>query len=247
MAEAETKTIFAITIYFIILTFMFYSVAQFSSYYGLEQTLVNSTGGGIDLLLEDGYSADPRFPELQQVITFNNFGGRRTISRDITPTPFIEAGVIFDEDSCTAYNDFSWITKKRWIFFGETTETCDGYLDVTFYNDGVDYDVSTSWGGRYINKPVCELASLQLDQTLAERFGCTWYDPSFLDETTDIKGRSTLSNVWNAIKMVATMRVSVNTQYTIMNALLSLFLVWLPLLLLLVSIAFWFRKIVGWT
>lgn len=241
--EGEQKIITVLVLYFIILTFLFFTANQVIASLGLNSDgPFSSSGGATSIQFGVGEAGSPRFEDINRIIDSLD----RNLQYDITPAPFIRAGVIYDENTCTDFEGFSWVTKKSFWFFGEASETCEGFLNLTYYNDGDPFITDFKHSGRFITRSVCELSGLQNQQT-AELFGCTWYEDNTFNSISSVRSVSTFRNIWNTLAQVFTFRISFNSEYTVLNGLLAFIFVWMPLSILVFSVIMYLRKIVGFT
>jgi len=213
--EKASKWVIGILIYFILLSSVFVLVANFRSEYSITDTdMYNSSGGNTDLIFAKNLCASPRF-DVGSLSGNSYFQG---LERDLYNPRYsllVEKGLINNNDTCEIYAGASWEEETFLFFWGTGSFTCKGIINQTFYNDGVSYANSTALG--LWDKPVCGLSELQDDEVLCESFGCTYY-------TEDL------------IKDVTTLRVEFYTDNSLANGVLTFFLIWIPVIGLLLAI-----------
>ena len=231
-----TKWIIGILIYFVIL-FLFLSMVNtaVSEYSLYDDNTISSTGGSLNINNIDN-CGNPR----------TDATGESLHSRDSHCRFLVYSGAVYDQTSCEAINGTcAWNEKSDWLDFftlgvlGSTYYTCEGAINITYYNDGeifngagFDYVGATD---NFVTNPstdFCELAYLQDDRGICESWGCTWYPQGIVDDDAETGYRGALAGIWR----VLTLRVTFATDNTSLNALFTLIFIWIPLIIMLFSV-----------
>lgn len=237
---ARTKAgswILILLTYFFILTTIFYIVSRVSIDYDLENHLLNSTGGTTDLLIGEGLCANPRLTQYDYYYD-DDYNPKCNV--------MMKTGHIYDESTCIKYVGCEWVEDTSLLgsffhtitfgfFRGDSTYTCDGEIDGTYYNLGVPYegDESRTFFGYYNRShPVYGLAKLSQDQDVCEDFGFTWYDENQVYEMLQPTG---FGQIVNIIYEMFTFRINYGFDNTFINSAINFFLVILPFIILVLS------------
>ena len=223
MAEDKAiQWIVGFIIYFVFLIVFLAGINEVSAEYSLyDNEVITSTGSAYDFLsVGSSICANPRSVE-SIYYSENNPSCEK----------LMEIGSVYDEESCNSVRGCNWEEKGYWSWpLFSSTFVCDGYINDTAYNNGVDYSdftIMTVW-----TKSVCGLENLSYSENLCETMGCTWYSSGSLPEVTYKKAPA---KIWNFIKNIITLRVQFHTGIIIINTLLNLLLIWIPLLIMMMS------------
>jgi len=226
--SVATKWIIGLVIYFVVLFLFMSMISQFSDDYHLEEGgIISSSGGGTGAIISAGGCANPR-EELKE--------------SDAKCSSLMSLGTIYDNTSCEEINGCVWEEKNSILatitlgFLGTSTFTCRDNINVTFYNNNVTFGAlgDGAGGNAYswlVTEDVCDLAGLD-ERGLCQSFGCTWYYTDALENLNYKKG---IFVVLDVIGDIITFRVNFSTGSSSINALLTLFLIWIPLIILILS------------
>ena len=206
-----TKWIIGLLMYFVVLFFFLSMVNNAITEYSLyDNEVITSSGGGygLDTL---GLCENPR--ELDE--------------QDGRCKSLIDIGSVYDNTSCEAISGCSWVTKTTWFGWGESTESCEGYINSTYYNAGVNYTFNP-FG--YFNDDVCTMTNVSSSEGLCNLFGCTWYPDNTFQE---LEYKKATSSLFGVIGSIVTLRLTFGTTNSAVNSILTFMLVWIPLIILL--------------
>lgn len=237
----DTKLVFGLISYFLVLTFMVTMVTSIATDFGVDNDGYSTTGGTDTSSYVNGYAHGPRFNDA------DDFNRAR---QDISPLPLAHYGYITDQTTCENYVGFVWdvaFTFPAWLGGGSFGDlTCRGVLDITHYADGEDFNDGSGLGS-YTNDPVCELALLDTDEDLAKSLGCSWYRGNPNDIDFDDTSKGNFDAVYEALKDIGTLRIDFGFENAFLNFVVNFFVVLLPAIILLVNIIFAIRRLVGFS
>jgi hypothetical protein len=132
-----------------------------------------------------------------------------------------------DETVCDAINGCSWSNATQTFLFFETSASCNGVINASFYDTTavVDDNILESPG-------FCELSGYDNDRATCERVGCKWVDAQGIQVTPT----SGFSTVTSTIGVLSGFRAEIIGLPPMVAFLYSMFTFYIPLVLLLISI-----------
>lgn len=211
------KWLIILSTYFVALFFIFSLASSFTTDYDLSLDNVSYSGGSNTISGQtNAYCTGPRFDD-------------NTDNNEISAAPLVKHGYITDEASCNDYEGLYWENETT-FFFGlfNSASGCFGNLNVTHYNDGVEY-TGTTYLNRILSDPLNDLTLVNSSQGVCELLGFKWSTAS--TRLTDAKTTTAIGLLVD----VATFDVSISTSYPILNVLFSFLVIWLPLILMIIS------------
>jgi len=212
--DQATKWIIGIVIYFVILFSFMSMIAKFSDDYHLEEGgIISSSGGGYA-----GYTTGScKGPRLLRDPT-GEFSDKVIFSNEIRCSRF---GYYLNETECNYLEGCSWEVATHW--FSPDTEECTGTLNTTYYEPEDDTTIVCNWANQ--------------DAFSCEYVGCVWSNStSDAFDTSDTSGFFRgFFRVAETIGNVLTLRFNFSTGSVGANALLTFFLIWIPLAILIMS------------
>jgi hypothetical protein len=231
----SSQWIIGIIIYFIMLSTVFGVVSNIQEEFDLDsQNYINSSGGTSSFGFYEGVCASPRFDATENGNIIIGLSERDVYDPNFNV--FVTNGLIYDEETCLAYEGSSW-EETVYIGFIHTGDyKCSGVINQTYYNYGNNYtdnvDSSSLW-----NEPVCGLAKLQDSKQLCLDFGCTYYTTEEAEaQLGEVKALSGLWSVGKVAWNVATLRLDFYTDSSLINGLLTFFLIWVEIIALILAI-----------
>jgi len=214
-----TKWIVGIVVYFIILFAFTYSVGVFSSEYNLEDGgIIGSSGGG---LVDTGINETCMNP--RQYI--NPLTGEQYLlnANDGKCNHLI----FINSSDCDSLEGCTWVPSAeaplilRLLGFPDYNATCDGTIDKDYYG----------WNGTmYSRYDICELPDL--NESTCANLGCTWNTNDAFDDIGYTNGFFVVAKI---IGDIVTFRVNFSTGSAMINAILTFFLIWVPMIILILS------------
>jgi len=214
--NVATKWIIGILIYFVVL-FTYLSminntIIEYSLY---DSNVISSTGGSYGFATL-GTCETPREDELSKY--------------DIKCSSLVDIGKIVDNTSCLSYEGCSWVESGKFLgIFGTATFGCEGRFNTTYYNDGVNFTTINPFG--YATDNICTMTNLSNSGTCSA-FGCTWYPDNTFEE---MNYKDATTGIFGIIGDIVTLRVNFATSNTAVNGVLTFFLIWIPLIILILS------------
>ena len=238
--DSAVKWIIGLIIYFIFIFSLFFMVDSFTQDYNLNNTLITSRGGSLDLL--DG-SISCLSPRENPYLEDNRKGGSVAENslrcRDTLG--------VNDSTRCVSLEGCTWESSSWWErwWFGVEADTCKGTIDWEWLrmNDDKWEDLTFGVFSNTLPRPsVCDLQKCQDDNELCITMGCRLIEDLSDDELKELLNPSgffgivdNIKNVFSMIVDVFSLRLNFGFQSVMVNKLLGVFIIWLPLLLLILS------------
>ena len=238
--DSAVKWIIGLIIYFIFIFSFFFMVDSFTQDYNLYNTLITSRGGSLDLLHGSVSCLPPRtVPYLEE----NRRGG---IVAETSIRCRDTLGVN-DSSRCTTLEGCTWDSASWWekFWFGTGEDTCKGTISWEWLRSNDD-----NWGnstyGIFVNilprDSICDLQMLQDDAELCISMGCRLSDELSDEELSELLNPSgffgvvdSIKNFFSMIIDVFSLRLNFGFENVMINRLLGIFIIWLPLILLILS------------
>lgn len=228
--DTAIKWIFAIVLYFIAFAVIVFGVNEFTDTYSLDKNYTST--GGTASLSETAGCLDLRFK--------GDNKGTSTLG-DLRAQTLVNEGYIRDENTCELYEGFSWNNATSYLWGLYTSDaSCEGNLDFEYYDNGGVSNFTTSNFGIYLSygffssdvASISDLYNVSTNRNYCESLGFTWGNE---DIRTDFEKES-FTGAWGFVKDAVSLRINFTTGSTYLNGLLTLLMIWLPLILLVGAI-----------
>jgi len=131
---------------------------------------------------------------------------------------------------CNDIEGCAWENITTWLFGYDTTESCVGDVNTSFYNDDVALGSYTS---------LCDMSDLQDNQNLCVFMGCTWYVKTPEDLAKDAEGLGALKNSVSSISGLLGQMVTFGIDVGLTgfaNVLFFMVFLYIPLIMLILVI-----------
>ena len=217
--SVATKWIIGLVIYFVILFSFMSMIGTFANEYNLEEGGIISSSGGGDIAPEINETCmNPR--EYVNPITGEQYLLNANDKR-------CEHLIFINSTSCDAIEGCSWSPSGvapwylAFLGFPDYDASCEGDVDIDYYG----YNGST-----FSRFDICELPDLTED--ICYDLGCTWSTDNAFDEIGYKNGFFVVAKV---VGDIITFRLNFSTGSSGINALLTLILIWIPLMIMILS------------
>lgn len=225
-SETGAKWLLVLVLYFGIMTFLVSIIGQISS--GEETGFTGTTAGyecGVPRTIYEQFSIEPIDTSDISTAQANRYNRLIECGQSV--------GVI-SNTSCLSLNGCSWEDVSYW--WQSAQETCTGELNYTGVTDNSTW---TIYGTMIDEDNVCTQPAVLDNQTLCEKFSCTWAYRGGLDnlnvEEVEVK-LGTLGQMWQTIKGMFSFTYDFGFDDASANYILNFIIFWIPLLGVILAI-----------